>query len=144
MADFLATTASNGPRVKNVEAVETILARYWLDPGFNVGVSYDHDTGEAYLFMYGFIWPEAWQLPEGTTAFEFNPFAEDDYPGGADGFIELLQELAPHLQEATTIQAIGATKCSFPLSACEWHLEAGGKTVKLNEFRQGHLEIVAS
>ena len=142
MADFQATVASNGPQVKDVDSVEEIIARYVIDPDFHVGVNYDHDTGEPYLFMYGFAWPEAWRIPGGMTADEFDPYTEENYPVGADGFSQLLKELARHLKEPLTVHAIGLTPCRFPLAAAEWHVGVGSKKVKLTEFRHGYRESI--
>jgi hypothetical protein len=141
MAEFLATTASNSPKVRDAAAVERVLAGYFVDPDFHIGVNYDHDTGEPYLFLYGFVWPEAWPLPEGMSPQEFDPYTEDTFPEGAQGFTQLLKALAPHLTEPLTVHAIGAAKCSFPLSAMEWHIAAGSKRVKVTEFRHSSREM---
>lgn len=135
MAEFLATTASNGPKVKDVEAVEQIIERYYFDPDFSVGTSYDHDTGNPSLFVYGYVWPEAWKLPVGVNREEFNPYEAELYEEGADGFVDFLKEIAPHLHEPLTVQAIGATKCRFPLSGCEWHIDPDSAEVEINDFR---------
>jgi hypothetical protein len=135
MADFMAVTASNSARIKDHAAVEKIISRYYVDPDLNLGVGFDHETGEPYLFIYGYQWPEAWKLAEGMTHENFDPYTEENYEIGADGFIELLKELAPHLIEPLIVQAVGSTRCFFPLSACEWHIKPGGKRVRLTEFR---------
>jgi len=135
MADFMPITACNGPRLKDHEKVEEIIRTYYLDPELSVGVSFDHDTGEPSLFLYGFTWPEAWKVPEGTKHEDFDPYTEEQYEDGADGFIGLLKEIAPYLKEPLTVHAVGSTKCFFPLSACEWHIKPQGKKVQITEFR---------
>jgi hypothetical protein len=144
MADFMAVTASNHPRLKDHAAVEQIVDRYFFDPDLSVGVSFDHDTGEPYLFLYGYVWAEAWKLPEGVGAETFDPYTDDLYENGAPDFIQLLQEIAQHLAEPLTVQAVGSTKCRFPLSACEWHIEPGGAQVEFTEFRHSVREAVSA
>lgn len=139
MSDFIATTASNNPKINDHEAVDQIIARYFVDPELHVGVSFDHNTGEPYLYVFGYSWPEAWPVPSGTEASDFDPYTQELYEDGADGFIDLLNEIAPHLSEPLTVQAIGSTKCLFPLAGCEWHIERGGTEVEVNEFQHGHL-----
>ena len=135
MADFFPTTACNDPKINNHEAVEKILASYYTDPDFQVGVGFDEESGEPYLFAYGYVWPEAWKLPDGTKREVFDPCEEDRYEEGDDGFIQLLLEIAPYLAEPLTVQAIGSIKCRFPLAAGEWHLKPGGRKVRTNGFR---------
>jgi hypothetical protein len=137
MADFIAVAASNGPRLTNPEAVAEILKTFNLDEDLNVGIDLDQETGNSSLYLYGFAWPEAWKLTEGVTLANFDPYADGVYELGAEEFVQLLKEVAPHLAEPLTVHAIGNTKCHFPLSACEWHIEPGGKEVELNEFRHG-------
>ena len=134
-----ATIPPEGPR-----AVETIIARYWLDQEFNVGVGFNRDTGQPYLFCFGYVWPEAWKVPEGVSPADFYPFEDEVYEDGADGFTQLLQELAPHLAEPLTVQAVGSIKCQFPLSATEWHIEPNGTDVEINEFQHSDPEPVAA
>jgi hypothetical protein len=144
MADFMAVTTCSHPRLKDHAEVEQILDRYFFDPDLSVGVSFDHDTGEPYLFLYGYAWPEAWRMPEGVTAETFDPYTDELYENGAPDFIQLLQEIAQHLAEPLTVQAVGSTKCRFPLSACEWHIEPGSSKVELNEFCHSDREEVVS
>jgi hypothetical protein len=74
---------------------------------------------------------------------DFDPYTDENYPDGADGFVELLKEIAPHLEGSLTVQAVGNTKCFFPLSACEWHIEPGGREVQITEFRHSTTESAA-
>src|SRR5262249_55584291 len=99
MADFMATCASNDPKLNDHEAVELIISHFYFDPNFNVGINFDDKTGEPYLFIYGYRWPEAWKVPAGIAPDDFDPYTEDLYEEGADGFIQFLRELAPHLAE---------------------------------------------
>lgn len=131
MADFIPITASNDPKLNDHEAVERIIADYFVDPEFNVGVCFDRDTGVPYLFMYGYVWPEAWKLGEGVPRDEFDPYGNDLYEDGADGFEQLLTDIAPYLAEALTVQAVGAERCRFPLAASEWHIDVGGTEVEV-------------
>lgn len=140
MSDFMPVTASNHPVLKDHEAVEAIIARYWLDQEFSVGVGFDRQTGQPYLFCFGYVWPEAWKVPDGVSPADFYPFEDEVYEDGADGFNQLLQELAPYLVEPLTVQAVGSIKCQFPLSATEWDIEPNGTDVKINEFRHSDTE----
>jgi hypothetical protein len=142
MSEFLPITASNDPALNDHDAVEAIIARYWLDQEFNVGVGFDRQTGRPYLYCFGYVWPEAWKVPEGVSPADFCPFEEEVYEEGADGFIQLLRELAPYLAEPLAVHAVGSVKCRFPLSATEWYIEPNGTDVETNEFRHGHLEPV--
>lgn len=141
MADFLATTACNNPKVRSAEAVEAVLACYLVNPDLSVGVNYDHDTGEPYLFLYGHGWPEAWQLPEGVLPLNFDPYGEGVFEQGAEGFTALLKDIAPHLKGTLVVHAVGGNRCFFPLSACEWEIAAGGKKVKVTELRHTAREV---
>jgi hypothetical protein len=42
--------------------------------------------------------------------------------------------LSPLLLEPLTVQAVGSTKCRFPLSACEWHIEPNAE-IHFTEFQ---------
>jgi hypothetical protein len=136
MAEFIAVTASNGPKVKDHEAVERVIAGFFFDPELKIGVAFDPDDGSPSLFIYGYRWPEAWEVPIGIPRDEFDPYSDDTYEEGADGFIALLQELALYLEEPLIVQAIGNEKCRYPLSACEWRVAPGGTEVVVSEF--GH------
>ena len=135
MAEFIAVTACNHPKLADHQAVEQLLARYYFGPEFHVGVGFDHDDGEPYLFIYGYGWPEAWHVPDGVNSDEFNPYEGDLYEEGGAGFNQLLVAVAKHLVQPLTVQAVGSVKCCFPLSACEWQIKPGGRKVQVNEFR---------
>jgi hypothetical protein len=136
MTDFLAVTACNQPKLKDHMAVERIIAGYFFDPDFNVGTLFDEEDGRPMLFVYGYVWPEAWKLPADLAREDFDPYSSDSYEEGADGFIELLREFAPHLDQPLVVQAIGNEKCRYPLAACQWHVEPGGSDAEVSEF--GH------
>jgi hypothetical protein len=136
MADFMAVMACNGPRLKDHEAVAQIISRYFVSPDVSLGVGFEHHSGASYLYIYGDMWPEAWKMPLGVAPEDFDPYTDERYPDGAAGFIELLQDLAPHLAEPLIVQAIGSTKCRFPLSACEWRIEPNGAKVVATSFAQ--------
>lgn len=142
MADFIAVTASSGPRLKDAAAVQPIIDGYSVDPDLHLGVEADPATGEAHLFLYGYVWPEAWPVPAGVVPEDFNPYDDEHYEAGAEGFTQLLRALVPHLKEPLTVHAVGFIRCRFPLAACEWHVEPGIPEVAINEFQHGPPETV--
>ena len=143
MADFMATCASNHPKLKDHAAIEQIISRYFFDPDFNVGVCFDENTGKPYLFLYAYQWPEAWKMPAGISPEDFDPYTQDQYEDGAQEFIGFLLEIAPYLLEPLIVQAVGNVRCHFPLSACEWYAAPDATEVQLNEFRHGHSESIS-
>jgi hypothetical protein len=136
MAEFVPVTASSGPRIKDLcsEAVEETIARFFFDPDLKIGTAFDPHTGAPFLFLYGYAWPEAWEVPIGMPRDEFDPYTTEEYEEGDDGFIELLKALAIYLEEPLTVQAIGHTKCQYPLAACQWHIEPGSNEVVIGEL----------
>lgn len=142
LADFIPTTASNDPKINDHEAVERIIAAYYFDPDFNVGVGFDPETGLPYLFMYGYVWPEAWKLAQGVSRQKFDPYGNDLYEEGDDGFEQFLKDIAPYLAEPLTVQAIGAERCRFPLAASEWHVAVGDTEVETTGFRHSYPEPI--
>lgn len=136
MSEFTVVVSSNRPRLKDAEAAQRVMSRFSVDRELNFGVRVYRETGEPHLVLWGYEWPEAWPLPEGMDAADFDPYQDETiYAQGADGFKDLLLELAPYLAEPLTVQAIGNTGSLFPLSACEWHVEPRGTTVNITEFR---------
>ena len=144
MADFMAVTACSHPKLKAHKRIETILDRFYVDPDLSIGVGFDEVTGAPQLFLYGYCWPKAWRIPRGVARADFDPYDSDEYGEGADGFVQLLKEIAPCLEEPLTVQAVGSTKCWFPLSACEWHITPGSTQVEMNEFRHSFREPAAA
>jgi hypothetical protein len=136
LADFMAVTACSNPRIKDHEAVEALIQKYYFDPDFQVGVGFDEEDGSPYLFAYGYVWPEAWPLPEYSSRPTFDPYAGDTYEEGDDGFLQFMKDVARHLLEPLTLQAIGNTKCRFPLSACQWTIRPGSRRVHIIKFRE--------
>ncbi len=140
MATFVATTANNGPRLKDAEAARRVLERYSWDGEIEAVIETDPTNGQAYLALYGYDWPGAWKVPEGEHREEFVPdYDQDAY----DGFEEFLRDIAPHLAEPLTVQAVGTEKCRFPLSACEWHVRPSAHEIEINGFEHGHDEPAA-
>jgi hypothetical protein len=144
MAEFMAVTASNHPKLKDHAAVEKILDTYFVDSDCHTGVGFDEQTGVPYLFIYGFTWPEAWKIPENELRDAFYPYVEECYEDGANGFIQLLREIALYLEEPLTVQAVGSERCRFPLSACEWHIQPGDGEVETNEFHHSNPESISA
>ncbi|MBI3411448.1 MAG: hypothetical protein HY040_24230 [Planctomycetes bacterium] len=131
MATFVATTASNCPRLKNPEAAGKVLERYFWDGDLTVTCAKDEQTGHSHLNVYGYEWPGGWRIPDGVDPEEF----ELDYDvDSSDGFEDFLKEIAPFLAEPLTVQSVGSEKCRFPISACEWHVRPGTAKVEVNGF----------
>jgi hypothetical protein len=132
MATFLATTASNSPRLKDPAAASQVLERYCWDGDVQAVIETGRADGDTYLALYGYEWPGAWKIPDGVSPDEFEPDYDQDL---YDGFAEFLREIARYLAEPLTVQAVGFEKCRFPLSACEWHIEPGGTVIEVCTFR---------
>jgi hypothetical protein len=138
MATFIATTASNGARLKDAEAARRVVDRYCWDGDVEVAIQTDRS---AYLVVYGYDWPGCWKVPEGTEPDAFEPdFDQDTY----DGFEAFLLDIAPHLAEPLTIQAVGTEKCRFPLSACAWHVRPGATEIEITGFQHSDSESSAA
>ena len=135
MTNFVAVTTSNRPRLRDPTAVRAVLDRYALDFDVGAWIETDEASGEEHLMICGQGWPRAPRLTEDMHPMDFPPSDWDDDP--AD-FEQLLQELAPHLAEPLTIQAVAHDDCCFPLLAREWHIEPGNADVRVNGFQYGH------
>lgn len=131
MATFLATTASNGPRLRNQEAARQVLERYYWDGDVQALIETDRSDGQAYLALYGYDWPGTWKIPHDVDREAFATDYDDDPD---DGFAQFLLDIAPCLAEPLTVQAVGSEKCRFPLSACEWHIQPDGTEVEVQGF----------
>jgi hypothetical protein len=132
MANFIATTASNGAGLKDLEAVKKILERYVFDGDLTAEIETSQSSGQPYLSIYGYEWPGAFKVPDGVNRDDFEP----DYDvEPLDIFEDFLKELAPFLTEPLTIQSVGAEKCRFPLCAREWHIRPGAADVEQTGFR---------
>jgi hypothetical protein len=137
MATFLATTASNGPRLSDPEAAGHVLARYRWDGDTKAAIERDGADGPPCLALHGDDWPGAWKLPDGMTPERFEPdYDVDSY----DGFEQFLRDIARCLAEPLTVQAVGFEGCRFPLAACEWHVRPGGTEVEVTGFRHSRDE----
>lgn len=132
MANFIATTASNGARLKNAEAAEQVLSRYCWDGDVQAVVETNLQDGKPYLVIFGYDWPGAWKIPDSVSPEDFEPDYDVD-PG--DGFAEFLREIASCLDEPLTVQAVGSEKCRFPLAACEWHIKPDTTEIEVCWFR---------
>jgi len=137
MPDHVSVAASNGPRLRGMSIAQCVLDAFFVDTRLRLGIEPNPEHGGACLFLYGPAWPEAWRLPDGVTVADFNPYGEPYCDQGDAGFVDLLRALAPHLAEALTVQAVAHVKCRFPLAACEWHVEPGGKDARVNGFAYG-------
>lgn len=123
MANFIATTVSNGPRLRDPVGARAVLARYHWEGDLNITVSNEGHDDKAFLNIYGYEWPTCWRIPDGIDPEDFDPYADDDNEEDFDGF---LRDIAPFLAEPLTVQAVGAEKCRFPLAAHEWHVKLIG------------------
>jgi hypothetical protein len=130
MADFLAVTASNGPALKDPHAVRAILSRFVWNEDLNIEIQADPDTEAPCLCIYGYTWPEAWPLPGGVRAEDFDRY--DD--SVEEGFELRLEAVAAHLAGPLRVQAIGSEKCRYPLAACQWSIQPGCTQVTINGF----------
>jgi hypothetical protein len=132
MATFVATTASNGPRLLDPEAARRVVERYHWDGDVTESIEHHQADAQSYLALYGYDWLGAWKIPDGVTPEEFEPdYDVDPY----DGFEAFLRDIATCLAEPLTVQAVGAEKCRFPLAACEWHIKPGGSEIQLTCFQ---------
>src|SRR5262249_50188469 len=111
MATFVATTASNNPRLNNAEGAQKILDRYFWDSDVEAVSRSDAADKPPYLAVYGGDWPAAWKIPDGVSREAFEPNFDED---SGDGFEQFLLDIATYLAEPLTIQAVGTEKCRFP------------------------------
>src|SRR6266496_115224 len=59
MATFVATTASNDPALKDVDAGRKVLNRYVFDGELQAEISQEGGQGQSCLSIYGYDWPGA-------------------------------------------------------------------------------------
>jgi len=130
--DFVATTASNSPKLRDLEAARKVLAHYKWDGAVKPDIELDH--GQARLAVYGFGWPGAWRMPDGLDPEKYKPDRDVD---SEDGFADFLKEMLPYLAEPLTVHAVGTENCRFPISACEWHVRPCTTEVEVNGFHYG-------
>lgn len=97
--DFVATTASSGAKVTEVDEVERLIKRYRF-PEMTVGV----DSGGNF-FLYGYDW--------------FVAYDKDDEHYEEELTEEFLEELKGFIKPGETliIQSVGYEGCMFPLAA---------------------------
>lgn len=132
MADFFATDC-NRPRLQDARAVQAIIERHYFDWELEVGIEFDPTDDQQHLTIFGFGWPGAWEMPMDPVPNNWEPDFDGD---GIDGFEGFLREVAPHLAEPLTVQAVGSFQCQFPLLACEWHVTPGATEIRINGFRR--------
>jgi hypothetical protein len=138
MATFMATTASNGPRVKDAAAAQEILDRYVWEGDVIAVIRTDE---QPYLAIYGYDWPGAWRVPDGVRRQDFEPDYNID---GGEGFEEFLNAVSPFLAEPLTVQCVGTENCRFPISACEWHVKPGASEIETNGFKHSLDETISA
>ncbi len=129
MSAFWFLTTSNKPRLRDLTAAQSIIAKYGFD--FDCTVTIERDRlGQPRLSIDGDGWPCAWLLPSGGARAKFVP----DY-ATADGkeFPTFLAEIAPLLAEPLLVQAIGTVTGEFPLHACLWRADPAG-SVRVTDF----------
>lgn len=129
MPTFLATTGSNEAAVHDVSGLRRVLDRYFLVG--DVRACLREVDGTPTLMICGFDWPAAWSMPAGADADDLDPDWDAD---GDEGFLQLLQDIAPYLTDALVVQAVGAEACRFPLAACQWRVQPGASEVEVNGF----------
>src|SRR2546427_939530 len=81
LATFMATTASNGPRLKDPAAAKQVLDRFYWECDVEAVIREEPEDGQAHLYVYGYDWPAAWKMPEGVSRSDFQPDYDVD-----DGF----------------------------------------------------------
>jgi hypothetical protein len=123
MADFVAVTASNRPRLKDADTARALVNCYHFDNDLEAEIALEARDGQPRLSVAGYGWPGAWRVPDGVDPLDFTPDYDEN---SGDGFEDFLHEIAPCLAEPWTVQAVGHTKCRFQLSACAWHVRPGG------------------
>jgi hypothetical protein len=127
MATFMAVTSSSSARLRDVEAVRKLLDRYSWDGDVEAKIT-EMPHGQAHLTICGYDWPSMSRIPEAAEPASFEDNDDNE-------FEKFLLEIAPHLAEPLTVQAVGSEKCRSPLCACEWHVVPGGNTLQVNAFR---------
>ncbi len=146
MATFMATTASSGPRLRDPSAVRKVLERFRAfgdlelrvveetEDAHENGRLVQRPTGVFRLHCWGYDWPDVRQVPAGVDP---RTVDEDDERLVWDALEELLQSVAPYLEEPFVVQAVGSEKCRYPLAACEWSIQPGGTKAEVTGFKHG-------
>lgn len=117
MANFDATTASNGPLIipGHESELQKILSRYYIEA--EDGPMAHIEGGRLHIYGYG--WFNAYKMMEEEGTTDIIP----DYDNEASQ--EFLKTIQPHLAENLVIHSIGNEKCRFPLSAMSITVSAG-------------------
>src|SRR5437870_241238 len=96
MATFIATTASNAPRLKDPAAALKVIGGFCFEGDVAVGVEADPESGQKRLILYGEDWPGAFKIPTDKEATDFEPDYNEE---PADGWEQFLKAISPYLQE---------------------------------------------
>jgi len=118
MATLQATTASNGPRINpdSIDAIEAIINEYDFYGNFDSltieAVDPDNEDADPHLRCFG----HATFSPSKPVLDEDGSIADREYVSAED----VLERLAPHLEEPLVVQTVGFEKCRFPLLASQW------------------------
>ena len=118
MATLQATTASNWPRIDpdSLDAIEAIIHDYDFYGNFDsltIGaVDPDSDDADPYLQCYG----HATFNPSKPILDADGSVADREHVSAE----EVLERLAPHLEEPLVVQTVGFEKCRVPLLASQW------------------------
>ena len=147
MANFTAVTASNGAKVKDIEAAREALQGFELcmEDG-SLGID-----GSGRLFLHGYDWldivavpttfpadlvatyrsqngrdPETWRDLWDDSGDLEEWQRTNDVPAGLDA---LAAAIAPHLTQPWVIHCVGNEKCRFPLAGAQWTIHPDGRLV---------------
>jgi hypothetical protein len=81
--------------------------------------------------------PEEQDLDDEAAMNTFDDLMEKH---GEQDFLELLHELAPHVETDLTLQVVSyfsydSSSTNTPINACEWHVRPGNEEVEINQFK---------
>jgi len=102
MANFVATTSSNGVKITDTKGLDKLLERYAI-----VGEDINAECNDGEFSIWGYDWLSVYPNIDGEINYD-----EDCL----DEFLNELRAFIP-AGERFVIQSIGATKCRYPLSA---------------------------
>ena len=121
MANFVATTASSGARIKKEKRkeLEAYLEGFSTDSE-DVELVIE-DGEEPTIEIYGYGWFTVWEKVDNEEG------EEEVVDFDTEKTDEFLLGLAPFLAEPLIIQSVGNEKCRFPLAAWEYRVHPDGK-----------------
>jgi len=128
MPDYFSVTTSNFPRLREPQAVHTLLDHYEFADDVGAWIESD-EIGNQCLILCGEGWPRVRRLPQDPEA---DPI--DELEATEETFDQLLKELSRYLADPLTVQAVGHDDCCFPFAAREWHVRPGCAKVEINDF----------